>query len=372
MASNLSSGLRLIGIDFGRLGRTLLGLPRYWGDLARYRSCAPQRFPVRLPYLKPMLLDYASQAGVADGHYFFQDLWAAQKIFAARPERHFDIGSRIDGFVAHVLSFMPVIVMDIRPLTSDVPGLTFVQADATNLVGISDDWVESLSSLHATEHFGLGRYADVIDPEACFNAMAAMQRVLRPGGRLYFSVPIGFERLEFNAQRVFDPRTIPATFYGLQLVSFAVVDDAGVFHPQANPEDFTRARYACGMFEFTKPPNRYPRGLAGSDAVLFGDAVHPTHAVRPVGCWAPKDTPVAVEQTSGQQRLNIHGAIDLETGRTRMIPPRQTGAGLAGPAGVPGQTVLHPRLLSASGSGGAAMGVDAQACHPESMSCDIR
>jgi transposase len=59
--------------------------------------------------------------------------------------------------------------------------------------------------------------------------------------------------------------------------------------------------------------------LGDDEAVLFGDAVHPTHAVRPVGCWAPKDTPVAVEQTSGRQRLNIHGAIDLETGRTRMI-----------------------------------------------------
>jgi hypothetical protein len=56
--------------------------------------------------------------------------------------------------VAHVLSFMPVSVMDIRPLTSNVPGLTFVQADAINLLGISDGSVESLSSLHATEHFG--------------------------------------------------------------------------------------------------------------------------------------------------------------------------------------------------------------------------
>ena len=53
--------------------------------------------------------------------------------------------------------------------------------------------------------------------------------------------------------------------------------------------------------------------------MLFGDAVHPTHGVRPVGCWAPKDTPLAVPQTSGRQRLNIHGAIDLETGKTRMI-----------------------------------------------------
>ena len=59
--------------------------------------------------------------------------------------------------------------------------------------------------------------------------------------------------------------------------------------------------------------------LGDDEAVLFGDAVHPTHAVRPVGCWAPKEMAVAVSQSSGRQRLNIHGAIDLETGRTRMI-----------------------------------------------------
>jgi transposase len=59
--------------------------------------------------------------------------------------------------------------------------------------------------------------------------------------------------------------------------------------------------------------------LDADEAILFVDAVHPTHAVRPVGCWAPKDTPIAVTQTSGRQRLNIHGAIDLETGQTRML-----------------------------------------------------
>jgi hypothetical protein len=52
--------------------------------------------------------------------------------------------------------------------------------------------------------------------------------------------------------------------------------------------------------------------------VAFVDAVHPTHAVRPVGCWAPQETLVAVEQSSGRNRLNIHGAIDLETGQTIM------------------------------------------------------
>ena len=52
--------------------------------------------------------------------------------------------------------------------------------------------------------------------------------------------------------------------------------------------------------------------------MMFADAVHPTPAPRPRGCWAPKDTKVAVDQTSGRQRMNLHGAIDLEGGQTRM------------------------------------------------------
>ena len=59
--------------------------------------------------------------------------------------------------------------------------------------------------------------------------------------------------------------------------------------------------------------------LGAGEAVLFADAVHPTHAARPAGCWAPKGDKLAIEQTSGRQRINIHGAIDLETGQTRMI-----------------------------------------------------
>jgi transposase len=59
--------------------------------------------------------------------------------------------------------------------------------------------------------------------------------------------------------------------------------------------------------------------LAGDEAVLFVDAVHPTHAARPSGCRGPAREKLAIEQTSGRQRINIHGAIDLETGQTRMI-----------------------------------------------------
>jgi transposase len=59
--------------------------------------------------------------------------------------------------------------------------------------------------------------------------------------------------------------------------------------------------------------------LGRDEAVLFMDAVHPTHATRPVGCWAKAAENLAIEQTSGRQRLNVHGAIDLETGKTAMI-----------------------------------------------------
>src|SRR5262249_33927716 len=59
--------------------------------------------------------------------------------------------------------------------------------------------------------------------------------------------------------------------------------------------------------------------LESDEAVLFADAVHPTHTVRPVGCWAPKETPIAVEQTRGRQRLNLHGTTD--DGRWRQHDP---------------------------------------------------
>ena len=115
--------------------------------------------------------------------------------------------------------------------------------------------------------------------------------------------------------------------------------------------------------------------LGDDEAVLFADAVHPTHAARPVGCWAPSQEKLAIEQTSGRQRINIHGAIDLETGQTRMIEALtidaastirllqsieasgqcalsscQAGAGMARPARAPDQTALHPGGLTELGN----------------------
>jgi SAM-dependent methyltransferase len=243
----------LTGMDLRRPWRTAAGVPRFLQTAAVYRMQNRKRaFDLNWLGLYPILDEFDSEAGTASGHYFHQDLWAARKIFEAKPDRHLDVGSRVDGFVAHLLTFMAVDVVDIRPLNSNVSGLRFVQANATSMNGIPDDSIQSLSSLHAVEHFGLGRYGDPVEPNACFAAMASFARVLRPGGRLYFSVPLGRERVEFNAHRVFAPETILSTFGDLKLVSFSAVTDSGNFEENSKPSSLANARLACGLFEFTK------------------------------------------------------------------------------------------------------------------------
>ena len=60
-------------------------------------------------------------------------------------------------------------------------------------------------------------------------------------------------------------------------------------------------------------------GLGNDEAVVFVDAVHPTHQARAVGCWVPEGDNIAIAPSSGRDRVNIHGAVNLETGATQML-----------------------------------------------------
>lgn len=203
--------------------------------------------------------DYNSTAGIPHKYYFAQDIWAARKICRLKPEEHIDIGSRLDGFIGHLLAGLgKVKYIDIRPLPFDISGLEFIQGDATNLDNIADNSVESLSSLHAVEHFGLGRYGDLIDPNACFKAMNAFQRILKPGGHLYFAVPIGPKnKLCFNAHRIFNPNTIISTFRELELKEFSVVIGDATTAKKVDNSKISEVccdipYNSCGLFEFVK------------------------------------------------------------------------------------------------------------------------
>lgn len=125
-------------------------------------------------------------------------------VFEAKPDKHLDIGSRVDGFVAHVASFREIDVLDVRPITTQIPGVTFKQDDLMKPVEGMSGYYDSLSCLHALEHFGLGRYGDPIAPTGFENGLANMASLLRNNGVFYLSVPIGIDRVEFNAHRVFE------------------------------------------------------------------------------------------------------------------------------------------------------------------------
>lgn len=102
-----------------------------------------------------------------------------------------------------------VTLLDIRPLNHKIDGINFIQTDAMNMDNIPDNSIQTLSSLCALEHFGLGRYGDPIDYNGWKKALHAIKRKIKVGGLFYLSVPVGAEdKLVFNAHRIFRPITI--------------------------------------------------------------------------------------------------------------------------------------------------------------------
>lgn len=192
--------------------------------------------------------------------YFWQDLWAAKLVANNNPVKHYDIGSRVDGFIAHLASFRDnIVLIDIRPMESEIKGVKFFKADATNLIGIEDESVESLSALCSLEHFGLGRYGDPIDPEACFKAFRAIVRVMSRRGHAYIAVPIGKEHLEFDAHRVFYASTIINEFKPMKCIEYSCihVEDREIeknveIGKYDNDEELGGNRF--GLFHFVKEP----------------------------------------------------------------------------------------------------------------------
>ncbi len=238
----------------------LKGLPAFARDYLEFkRMLKSMRAEWPLHVNAPCLADRWRSSGEARGHYFHQDLFVAQKIFKRNPSRHVDVGSRVDGFVAHVASFRAITVLDIRPPPRAVRNIEFLRQDMSEMPDTLQGIADSVSCLHALEHFGLGRYGDPLNASGHVKGLRAIGRLLAPGGTLYLSVPIGDQRIEFNGHRVFSIRTVLelAKAEKLDLLTFSYVDDDGAFHEDvalgADARGFLpRLRYGCGIFEFAR------------------------------------------------------------------------------------------------------------------------
>lgn len=247
--------LSQFGIDPHRFLRSLKSLPQFIRDYRVFKRCFPGEIT-----LLPCLYDRHKEGGTTKSEYFWQDLLVAGWIHAAKPHRHVDIGSRVDGFVAHVASFRDIEVFDLRPISTPIPSIIFRQADlmcSDNLPICDGGYCDSLSCLHAIEHFGLGRYGDPIDPIGHIRGITNMSSLIKSGGTLYLSSPVGRERVEFNANRVLDPRYIVklGERLGLHLQQLTVINGSYVRQVQNIAEtlqDVAHLDYNLGIFVFKK------------------------------------------------------------------------------------------------------------------------
>jgi len=251
--------LLLLGVDPRKTIHLLKGLPLYYRDLRKLKSQAPATTEFPFGEFYPCLDDRFAEGGFGQGHYFHQDLLVARRIYLNKPDKHVDVGSRIDGFVAHVASFRPIEVFDIRPLSNTIPNIRHTQAD---LMAPIDErlagYCDSLSCLHALEHFGLGRYGDLVNHDGHILGLRNLSTILKKGGKFYLSVPIGPQRIEFNAHRVFAVSYLMEWFSGkYHLDQFSYVDDKGVLHEGVPVTDVDARNsfgcwYGCGIFELAK------------------------------------------------------------------------------------------------------------------------
>lgn len=241
------------GLDPRRLIKSVTMLPRYVRNLITFK----RKYKGKL-HLYPCLNDWHEEGGSVKNEYFWQDLYVARKIHEKQPKKHVDIGSRIDGFVAHVASFRTIEIFDIRPMSSDIPNVLVKQADLMLLDSALTNYCDSISCLHALEHFGLGRYGDPINPSGHIDGLKNIVKILKSGGILHLSIPIGIERFEFNAHRILDPRNILqlANENELSLSEFAWIENSSTLIHSLNPElDITTLSnrdYVLGIFEFIK------------------------------------------------------------------------------------------------------------------------
>lgn len=237
-----------IGLRVARTVQAPGALARYLRHRHRYRALAGSE-PLRWRDAFPQLGDRLATSPF-DRHYFFQDVWASRHVAALSPERHVDVGSRVD-YVGFLTAICDVTFVDIRPLTAQLDRLQSIAGSVLDLP-FPDRSVHSLSCLHVAEHIGLGRYGDPLDPLGTRRAVRELQRVVIPTGQLLFSLPVGRPRVCFDAHRIHDPEDVVEMFDELQLMEFSGVDDNGVFKRHREIGELAQARYACGMFRFTR------------------------------------------------------------------------------------------------------------------------
>jgi len=190
---------------------------RFWTSYYTYNKLAVAKTDcLSIRDLQPCLGDDTAETAI-EPVYFYQDTWAFEQIIKVSPARHIDVGSH-HKLVAFLSKVLPVLMIDIRPLSLPLETLEFKKGSILNLP-FPDKSIASLSSLCVAEHIGLGRYGDSLDPLGSEKAIAELCRVISHNGNLYISVPIdNNNRIFFNAQRAFKEEYLEGLLSPLKII----------------------------------------------------------------------------------------------------------------------------------------------------------
>jgi hypothetical protein len=241
--------IREFGIDPTKTLGALQAIPTLLSDVIKFRHDEEHG---KLTF-SPVLLDFKSSAGAADGHYFWQDLICAQWINLENPSQHFDVGSRVDGFIAHLLSTREIISLDIRPLAVEIPRLKVALGNAQEPLRAKLGEFDSVSSLHSVEHFGLGRYRDALDSSGHIKGIRNIADCVKIGGNLYLSFPIGVPEVQFNAQRILKPTLLSEILPDFSLIEFVLIPWKGQPILNTRPEEVdTSIKGQAGLFKLKR------------------------------------------------------------------------------------------------------------------------
>ncbi len=139
-------------------------------------------------------------------------LWQAFERFPVRGLEVVNMGSLTPWYESTCLHF------GARPTTIDYNKI-LSQSDRLNTMTVAE-WdaerprFDAAISISSFEHDGLGMYGDPLDPDGDLSAMRKMKEIVKPGGLLYFAVPVGRDKVMFNTARVYGALRLPRMLDG--------------------------------------------------------------------------------------------------------------------------------------------------------------
>lgn len=113
--------------------------------------------------------------------------------------------------------------VEFRKIQHDIRGLQTYTVEDLKTTPLQFDCGVTISAL---EHDGLGRYGDPIDPLGDLKTMRSYKKIIKPGGLMFLSVPVGQDALVWNSHRIYGAHRLPRLLDGWRLVGQAGFDES--------------------------------------------------------------------------------------------------------------------------------------------------